>query len=344
MPRVVNNALFKNMQALSKRAFHVSPCISRGRSSFFNIHKKVTEPEKQDPDFFEKRARKLPLDDHYITALGKLYYEKIGSERDLGLKAADNLVANTETFGLPEVDKSKPRTAFKNLDELAKAPDAVKKIFSIEFGTRRDLTTEWKNLMISKVNRHSLDGESPEMKIAWMTALIRHWSQLVDEISKTTPKKPTWLTHRIWLFVNHRRKMLRILREKDAEAFDRVINELKIAYHVPKQPEHVKTRKAWAEAQLQLRVEEEKEKRLHSLHEKFIGEREGKLAKNQKRKSDLEEELKKIEQSMHNISVLEGKVTDVQGVYEPSLVGNLSETVMHSNLFYHPKPTMAKQY
>lgn len=32
------------------------------------------------------------LDEHYIDALTKLYYEKIGCERDLGLKAADNLV------------------------------------------------------------------------------------------------------------------------------------------------------------------------------------------------------------------------------------------------------------
>lgn len=94
----------------------------------------MTEPEKQDPEYFEKLARKLPLglfscklsccintfyikhvkkiicsiynhnfiynvfrqtlrlDENYIDALGKLYYEKIGSERDLGLKAADNLV------------------------------------------------------------------------------------------------------------------------------------------------------------------------------------------------------------------------------------------------------------
>ncbi|WKX90676.1 hypothetical protein Q1695_009487 [Nippostrongylus brasiliensis] len=59
---------------------------------------------------------------------------------------------------------------------------------SIGFGTRRDLSSEWKSQLIGKVNQHSLDNSSLEMKIAWMTALIRHWSMIVDDIAKKTPK------------------------------------------------------------------------------------------------------------------------------------------------------------
>ncbi|WKY05460.1 hypothetical protein Q1695_006014 [Nippostrongylus brasiliensis] len=54
---------------------------------------------------------------------------------------------------------------------------------------------------------------------------------VVDDIAKKTPKKPTFLTHRIWLVINSRRRCLRLLRKRNEEAFHRVINELKIATH-----------------------------------------------------------------------------------------------------------------
>ncbi|KJH53332.1 hypothetical protein DICVIV_00455 [Dictyocaulus viviparus] len=339
------------MQYISYRGLRTTIVASRGRYLFYNKHKEVTDPAKQDPEYFEKAARQLPIDDNYIDALGKLYYEKVGSERDLGLKAQDNLVADRVKFGLPDIDLDAPRFPYKNVDELKSAPASVRKIFSVGYGTRRDLSSEWKTQLIGKVNKHSLDNSSFEMKIAWMTALIRHWSLLVDDISKKTPKlsfkldcfyplqKPKWLTHRIWLVVNFRRKLLRLLRERDADAFERVINELKIAYYVEKQPEH-----AWAEAQLRARVDEEKEKRLNELHQRFITERKEKSEEMNQRRQSLMREQQEIEQRLHGLSVLEGKVTDVVGDYQPSLIGNISEVAMHSDLFYHPKPDMVKDY
>ncbi|PIO76969.1 hypothetical protein TELCIR_00917 [Teladorsagia circumcincta] len=117
------------MQSISRRTLHCSAAALRGRTVFFNIHKKVTDPAKQDPEYFEKAARQLPLDGNYIDALGKLYYEKIGSERDLGLKAQDNLVADRVKFGLPDLDLQAPRYPYKGLDVLNDAPESVKKIF-----------------------------------------------------------------------------------------------------------------------------------------------------------------------------------------------------------------------
>ncbi|VDL75881.1 unnamed protein product [Nippostrongylus brasiliensis] len=332
------------MKSISRQCIHTSATLARGRYNFFNIHKKVTDPAKQDPDYFEKAARQLPLDENYIDALGKLYYEKIGSERDLNLKAQDNLVADRVKFGLPDLDLDAPRFPYKNLDVLKDAPESVKKMFSIGFGTRRDMSSEWKSQLIGKVNQHSLDNSSLEMKIAWMTALIRHWSMIVDDIAKKTPKKPTFLTHRIWLVINSRRKCLRLLRERNEEAFHRVINELKIAYYVQKQPEHVKTRKAWAEAQLRARVEQEKERRLEELHQRYISERKEKSEEMEKKRQALKNEQEEVRQRLHDLLVLEGKATKTVGQYQPSLIGNLSEVVMHSALFYHPKPTMVKQY
>ncbi|KAL6728905.1 hypothetical protein Aduo_000012 [Ancylostoma duodenale] len=162
-----------------------------------------------------------------------------------------------------------------------------------------------------------------------MTALIRHWSLLVDDISKETPK------------VNC---SLRLHEERNTEAFERVIKELKISYHVQKQPEHVKTRKAWAEAQLRARVEQEKERRLEELHQSYISERREKSEEMEKRKQELRKEHQEVHQRLHGLLVLEGKATDIVGQYRPPLVGSLSEAVMHSALFYHPKPNMVKQY
>lgn len=48
------------------RSLHVSSTLRlpRGKTQFFNIHKKVTDPARQDPDYFEKEAAKLPLGKH----------------------------------------------------------------------------------------------------------------------------------------------------------------------------------------------------------------------------------------------------------------------------------------
>uniref|UniRef100_A0A1I7UY57 Small ribosomal subunit protein uS15m n=1 Tax=Caenorhabditis tropicalis TaxID=1561998 RepID=A0A1I7UY57_9PELO len=223
-----------------RRFVHTSCQLERGRTAFYNIHQKVTDPAKQDPDYFEKKARELPL-------------------------------------------------------------------------------------------------------VAWLTALIRHWSLLVNDIGQETKKKPTWLTHRIWLVINERRKALRILREQNESAFERTIAALKISYHVPKQPAHVKTRKAWAEAQLKIRVENEKEKRLEELHEKYDRQVEEHKRETQEKRKALNDELDKLAKQVRRIDEIEGKSFETVGKYEPALISSLTETVIHSNLFYHRPPTMTEK-
>jgi len=43
------------------RQLHLSNILEYGRYPYFNIHKNVTDPKRQDPDYFEKEAEKLPL-------------------------------------------------------------------------------------------------------------------------------------------------------------------------------------------------------------------------------------------------------------------------------------------
>ncbi|KRZ49504.1 28S ribosomal protein S15, mitochondrial [Trichinella nativa] len=62
------------------------------------------------------------------------------------------------------------------------APDSVKKLFSIEFGHRKDLTFQWKRVLINKVTRNELDFSFLEFGIAKHRALIRHWSKLLSEM------------------------------------------------------------------------------------------------------------------------------------------------------------------
>uniref|UniRef100_A0A0N4Z980 Small ribosomal subunit protein uS15m n=1 Tax=Parastrongyloides trichosuri TaxID=131310 RepID=A0A0N4Z980_PARTI len=342
----LRNVILSTWNISSIASIHTTSIVSKGRARipFYNKHKKVTDPEQQDPEYYEKKAAALPLDSHYLDALQLLWTEKIGSERELMMKGSDNLIGNKEDYGLPSIDTSQPRYEYRNIDELTNAPEAVKKIFSIEYGERRDMTNAWKRTMMDSVNKHKLDESSLPSKIAWATAVIRHWTALVDQLLEKNPKKPTWLTHRLFLMINHRRKLLRILREQDEEAFEDVIKELKIAYHIPKQPEHVKTRKAWSEHQLKIRLEKEKEKKLDYLHKQLMEDRNQKIANIEKELSDLENEEKAIHQRLEEIKIIEGKsVSNVVGVYQPKLVEELSETVIHSLLFGHPKPTLGEK-
>lgn len=74
-----------------RRFVHTSCRLERGRTAFYNVHQKVggkknktshnliyhfqvTDPAKQDPDYFEKKARELPLGEYiqvprYISLL-----------------------------------------------------------------------------------------------------------------------------------------------------------------------------------------------------------------------------------------------------------------------------------
>uniref|UniRef100_A0A0N5BSW2 Small ribosomal subunit protein uS15m n=1 Tax=Strongyloides papillosus TaxID=174720 RepID=A0A0N5BSW2_STREA len=319
-------------------SIHVTSINSKGRARipFYNKHHKVTDPAKQDPDYFEKKAADLPLDDNYLDALELLWKEKIGSEREVMMKGSDNLIGNKTDYGLPQVDTSQLRYAYRHVDELRDAPESVKRIFSIEYGERRDLSGAWKRTLIDSVNKHKFDDSSLQVKIAWTTTVIRSWTSLVDMFMAKNPKKPVWITHRLYLMINYRRKLLRLLREQDEAEFERVIEELKIAYHVQKQPEHIKTRKAWSEHQLKLRIEREKENKLDTLHRTFMENRDEIAADIDEKLQSLEIEEENIKKRLEEISIIEGKkVANVVGVYQPKVIEELSETVTHSLLFGH---------
>ncbi|VDD94845.1 unnamed protein product [Enterobius vermicularis] len=332
------------MALLLRRPFHSSTGYWRLRLPSYYRHKKATDPQKQDAEYYEKAARALPLDDHYIDNLKLLYEDKVAYEKDLRYKAEDLLVGRSPSDWLPKIDLALPRVGYEEIDVLSKAPDSVKRIFSVGYGTRRDLTDAWKKALTSQVRKHALDKSSLEMKIAWLTALIRHWSLLVEEIDNK-PRKPRWLFHKIKLAIDCRRKFLRLLRETDSEAFEKA-KDLKIAYIVPKLPEETveNRRKAWVEAQLTKRVEKEKEARLAELHEKFLDGIEEFDRKTEERLTELEEEKKKLLKRIEEISAEERGFSETNvPKYYPHVIGSLSELMKNIDLFGHPPPTDSRR-
>nr|CAD2177463.1 unnamed protein product [Meloidogyne enterolobii] len=324
------------------RQLHLSNILEYGRYPYFNIHKNVTDPKRQDPDYFEKEAEKLPLDARYIDQLKNLWEEKIGSERQLIFKAQDSLIGNSTDYGLPKLNLDEPKLDYKGIDALETAPESVKKIFSLGHASSREINMAWKMEMIKKVRRDELDGKSLPAKIGWATATIRNWNRVYAEFEEkrnTSTRKPklpraTWISHPLYLLINQRRKWLRLLREQSEEDFQRCINELKISYIIQKEPEHVKTRKVWSEVQLKRRIALEKEKQLEELHIRLKENREEKLRSINDEANLLNNELKQIMERLHQLNIIEKKtVADIVGEYQPNYVGEMTEIVDNSKLF-----------
>lgn len=63
---------------------------------------------------------------------------------------------------------------FSTIVTIFSAPESVKKIFSIEYGERKDLTEKWKNLIVESVMPNEIDAvqhhsiEAQSMLILYM--------------------------------------------------------------------------------------------------------------------------------------------------------------------------------
>uniref|UniRef100_A0A0R3RUM9 Small ribosomal subunit protein uS15m n=1 Tax=Elaeophora elaphi TaxID=1147741 RepID=A0A0R3RUM9_9BILA len=315
---------------------------SRPRFPFFNKHMKVTDPARQDSDHFEKLAHEVPLDERYVDTLSLLWKEKIGSEREVTLKGDDRMIGRKPEDWVPEIDENLPKANYAELDWEG-IPESVKKIFSIKFGERRDYTDAWKKALIDKVRKHELDINSLEVKIAWTTGVIRSWTLLVKEIDNK-PKKPAHIVHPLHLMIAFRRKLLRQLREVDAAAFEKVLSELKIAYHVPKRPEEQveKRRKAWVEAMLKERIAKEKDIKMEELNKKYIAERIQCGPEIKKRLEELDVEEAKINARLKELGKIQGEMPDKLPKYQPKLIEELSEVAAHAILYHRPDDSQRK--
>ncbi|KRX77784.1 28S ribosomal protein S15, mitochondrial [Trichinella sp. T6] len=142
-------------------------CFMHTRFKWYNIRRSAIDPKQADPTYYENLALSVPLAQGYIDRLGEIWFEMVSVSRDVNFKRAHD-----STHWLSHVD----------IKQLKSDADSVKKLFSIEFGHRKDLTFQWKRVLINKVIRNELDISFLEFGIAKHRALIRHWSKLLSEM------------------------------------------------------------------------------------------------------------------------------------------------------------------
>ena len=97
------------------------------------------------------------------------------------------------------------------------------------------------------------------------------------------------------------------MRDIDYEEFERVLKNLNIAYQLPKEPEHLHTRKAWSEFQLKKRISVIKEDALHKLQLKLEEGREKRVQEIDAQLNNLKMEEEKIETHLAQIDIMEAK-------------------------------------
>lgn len=102
----------------------------------------------------------------------------------------------------------------------------------------------------------------------------------------------------------------------------------------------MKTRKAWSEHKLKQRVEAEKEERLSKLRVEFEKQRKVRIPEIEEELKKLDLEQNKVEARIQELQDLQGSNIQVQGKYEPQLIQELSEAVMHNQLLYFEKPSV----
>ncbi|KAL0118009.1 hypothetical protein PUN28_008999 [Cardiocondyla obscurior] len=124
-----------------------------------------------------------------------------------------------------DVKSSNFGNSYNELSELKDANDTVKKMFTLQFLPRKETTIIRREKIMALVKRHKLDDKSSEAKIAKMTSDIY-------QLQKDVLKQPTNKVIRIKLLetIDKRKKILKLLREKDYRRFEWVLEKLNLVY------------------------------------------------------------------------------------------------------------------
>jgi ribosomal protein S15P/S13E len=118
---------------------------------------------------------------------------------------------------------------------MEEAPEEVKKVLSLEFGRNKQLIETHRSDLIREVQRHRHDFSSLEVTIAALTVQIRNHQGRYDREnpSKDTPRpllKSRYIGHITKSMVDHRRVLLRYLRERDHKKFEWLLEKLDLYY------------------------------------------------------------------------------------------------------------------
>lgn len=170
------------------------------------------------------------VDDSYNLTHVRAYWNK-RAPRSPPTKPLSFDFSGDLTLSVGDVDCSQPKLGFEGLPEFENADDTVKKLFSLEFGTKADITDKIVDNLIAKVQDHPLDIQSLEVGIARYTVHIRNGIKHCLQFRNDKFNKVKLIKR-----ILKRRVLLRKLREYDIEKFNWLVNELQIHLRLDPKP------------------------------------------------------------------------------------------------------------
>ena len=130
--------------------------------------------------------------------------------------------------------RSKP--AYEGGKALEDAPPEVKRVLSLEFARNKEVIESYKGDLIRQVQQHKNDFGSLEVAITALTIQIRnnqHQYTLLNphgDMYKGQQRLNRRLGHILKSMVDHRRALLRYLRERDYKKFEWLLEKLDLYY------------------------------------------------------------------------------------------------------------------
>lgn len=200
-----------------------------------------------------------------------------------------------------KVDYSQPKLGFEGLPELENAEEMVRKIFSLEYSTQREVLNKVIADLTDKIKNHPFDVKSLELNIARDTVNIRSNIKWCLANRKDKVKKLK-LMRRIFI----RNANLKKLQAIDIEKFDWLTSELQLRIMQKKEPtltkREVRTKAARdAKEALMRQKTEELRMKLDEERQKFDEYRAAELADIEQSLRELGIEMKSLEQTLTDL-------------------------------------------
>uniref|UniRef100_A0A0V0G7D8 Small ribosomal subunit protein uS15m n=1 Tax=Triatoma dimidiata TaxID=72491 RepID=A0A0V0G7D8_TRIDM len=126
---------------------------------------------------------------------------------------------------LVEIDTRQYPLEFRDSEELKTADETVKRLFTLEYFPYNKTVEVIRATYLDRVKRHQFDNQSPEARVARMTANIRCMQQFMERFPKDARIKV-----RLKETIDKRKKLLKFLRTWDYKCFEWILDRLDLIY------------------------------------------------------------------------------------------------------------------
>lgn len=193
-------------------------------------------------------------------------------------------------LSLPTLDLSTPKPGFQLSEELKTANEDVKKLFTVATASQKEKNQLILEEFLQKFQRHAMDIDSPESKVAQWTVKVRILARHFQQFPRDKKAKV-----RLFQAIDKRNTMLRLLRQWDYRRFEWVLKELKITYREPKDGKLEKiSRKGELRRLTREYCEKVKNEKLQNYHNKLKEQQQAFLKEKEETLKWIAEEEKKL--------------------------------------------------